>query len=61
MAHLGGDLDKAGAYLKDVYNCRLYDKLKVEFVEVDYAGMVERTNKTKLQAEVACGGGACEL
>jgi ribonucleoside-diphosphate reductase alpha chain len=57
----GGDLRKTTYCLKDRFNWELYRDLCASYTPVDYALMREETNGVKLQQEVACGSGGCEL
>jgi len=56
-----GDVTKATYCMKDIYNNGLWKNLKKSYKPVDYSQMHEETNGTKLGAELACAGGACEL
>jgi hypothetical protein len=47
--------------MKDVYNYKLWTELQREYVEVDYTLLQEEKDNTKLQEEIACGGGKCDL
>lgn len=59
MASYFGDRKKASYAIKDAYNWALWRKLQASYREVDYSQMVETTNGTKLNEEIACAGGAC--
>ncbi|HUS89568.1 MAG TPA: hypothetical protein VMW91_09420 [Desulfosporosinus sp.] len=57
--YFNDDLLKLTYCLKDVYNWKDYFDLTESFQPVDYTKMVETEDNTKLEQEVACGGGAC--
>jgi ribonucleoside-diphosphate reductase alpha chain len=60
-ALFASDVKLTSYCLKDVYCYYLHQRLKAEYVEVDYAGMVEERSGVNLGGEVACAGGACEV
>lgn len=55
------NLRRATYCLKDVYNWKLWCKLKDSYRNVDYSTMVEEHMTTDLQGEAACAGGACVI
>jgi hypothetical protein len=59
--YFDGDVQKATYLLKDVFNYRKWVAIKGSYQTVDYSQMVETSNGTELQREVACSGGACEI
>ncbi len=59
--YFGHDIRKLTYAMKDVYNYKLWTELKHEYKDVDFSQMVEEEDQTKVNQEVACSGGACEL
>jgi ribonucleoside-triphosphate reductase len=59
--YFGGDMKKMTWCLKEVNNWKLWCDLKREYVEVDYSGMTEEEDNTKVQQEWACSGQGCDL
>lgn len=59
--YFGGDVKKMTYCLKDVGNYHYWVALKREYQDVDYTSMIEEEDVTKLQATVACAGGACDV
>jgi len=60
--HFEGDVRKMTRCLKHVNNIKLWEDLKREFVDVDYAQMaVEDDTNDHIQGTVACAGGQCEI
>ena len=53
------DIKKATYALKDMYNIELWNKLKENYVDIDYKDMVEETSTIDVQNELACAGGSC--
>ncbi len=47
--------------MKDVYNYKLWTELNREYQDVDYISVIEKEDNTKLQQEIACAGGTCEI
>jgi ribonucleoside-triphosphate reductase len=61
VKYFEGDIKKLTHAMKDVYNYKLWTELQREYVEVDYTLLQEEKDNTKLQEEIACGGGKCDL
>ena len=59
--YFDGDIKKLTYAMKDVYNYKLWTELQREYVDVDYTLLIENEDNTKLQQELACAGGACEV
>jgi ribonucleoside-triphosphate reductase (thioredoxin) len=59
--YLDGDLKKLTYCMKDVYNYKTYIDVIRENKTVDYTQVLEEIDNTKLQQEVACSGGSCEI
>lgn len=59
--YFDGDVKKLTYAMKDVYNYKLWTELQREYKEVDYTNLFEETDNTKLQEELACAGGACQI
>lgn len=59
--YFDGDVKKLTYAMKDVYNYKLWTELQREYKEVDYTNLFEETDNTKLQEEIACAGGACQV
>ena len=53
------NIKKATYALKDFYNFKLWEKLKENYIDVDYSEMVEETSTANIQNELACAGGSC--
>lgn len=47
--------------MKDVYNWKEWVDMKRNYTSVDYTECTEQEDNTKLQQEVACSGGSCEI
>lgn len=56
-----GDVKQATYSLKDCINWAIWCKLKACYRPVDYTTMIEESNGTKLQGEIACSGGSCDI
>lgn len=56
-----GDVKKMTYCLKCVSNCKLWQDLNREVVDVDFSQMFEATDETKPMDTVACAGGACAI
>ena len=59
--YFDGDVKKLTYAIKDVYNYKLWTELQREYKEVDYTNLFEETDNTKLQEELACSNGRCEI
>jgi len=59
--YFDNDLKRLTYCMKDVYNWKLYCDLRKTFKAVDYTTMIEDEDNTKLEEEIACAGGACEI
>ena len=59
--YFGGDLLIMTRCLKRVHNCKLWEDLMREYVQVDYSELIEDQDNTTLEETIACGGGACEV
>ena len=59
--YFGGDLLNMTRCLKRVHNCKLWEDLMREYVQVDYSELMEDKDNTTLEETIACGGGACEV
>lgn len=59
--YFGGDVRLMTYCLKDVNNWKYWCDLRREYKPVDYTGMIEEEDNTKVQQEWACSGGACEI
>ena len=55
------DIKKLTYCMKDVYNYKLWTELNREYQDVDYISVIEKEDNTKLQQEIACAGGTCEI
>ena len=55
------DLKRLTYCMKDVYNWKLYCDLNQSFQAVDYTTMIENEDNTKLEEEIACAGGSCDI
>jgi len=47
--------------MKDVYNWKEWLDTKRKYESVDYTTCIEEQDNTKLEQEIACSGGACEI
>lgn len=61
IKYTDGDIRKLTYLMKDVYNWKRWLDLNREYQEVDYTQLKEDEDTTKLEQEVACSGGSCEL
>lgn len=59
--YFDGDVKKLTYAMKDVYNYKLWTELQREYKDVDYTLLTENEDNTKLEQELACAGGACEI
>jgi len=60
-SHFAGDVRKMTYCLKDIYNLKKWEKLSLEYKDVDWTTMCEEEDNIDFQQESACAGGACEL
>ena len=56
-----GNLKKATYLLKDVFNWKLWCDLQREYKNVNYEDLIEEEDFTKLEEELSCAGGKCEI
>jgi len=54
-----GDIKKATYALKDMHNIVLWNKLKENYINVNYLNMFEEKSTINVQGELACAGGSC--
>ena len=47
--------------MKDVYNWKEWVDIKRSYSSVDYTLCLEEHDNTKLEQELACAGGSCEI
>jgi ribonucleoside-triphosphate reductase len=59
--YMGGDLKKLSYCMKDVYNWKEWVDMKREYKTVEYTECLETQDNTKLEQELACAGGVCEI
>ena len=59
--YMDGDVKKLSYCMKDVYNWKEWVDMKRNYTSVDYTECTEQEDNTKLQQEVACSGGSCEI
>jgi len=59
--YFDGDLLRMTRCLKRVHNCKHWEDLQREYVNVDYTELIEECDNTKVEETIACGGGACEI
>jgi len=59
--YMGGDLKKLSYCMKDVYNWKEWVDMKREYKTVEYTECLEIQDNTKLEQELACAGGVCEI
>ena len=59
--YFNNDLRKLSYCMKDVYNYKLWTELQQEYKAVDFEEMIEEEDNTKVNQEIACAGGSCEL
>lgn len=59
--YFGGDVLKMSRCLKRVHNCKLWEDLQREYMQVDYSKLTEECDNTIIEQTIACGGGACEI
>ena len=58
--YFDGDVKKMTYCLKDVNNWKYWCDLQREYKDIDYSGMVEEEDNTKIEETTACSGGACQ-
>ncbi len=56
-----GDVKQLTYAMKDVYNYKLWTELRREYQNVDYTELTETEDNTKLQQELACSNGSCDI
>ena len=59
--YFDGDLKSLTYAMKDIDNYKLWTELQSNYQNVNYENMFEDTDNTKLEQEIACAGGACEI
>ena len=59
--YMDGDVKKLSYCMKDVYNWKEWLDTKRKYESVDYTTCIEEQDNTKLEQEIACSGGACEI
>lgn len=59
--YFAGNIRKMTYCLKSVCNFKLWIDLNREFVDVDYASLIEEEDNTTPMQEAACAGGSCNL
>lgn len=60
-SHFAGDVRKMTYCLKDVYNLKMWEKLRKEYRNVNWEEMTEEEDNIDFGQESACAGGACEI
>jgi len=60
-SHFDGEVRKMTYCLKDIYNLKMWEKLSLEYKDVDWTEMCEKEDNIDFQQESACAGGACEM
>jgi len=59
--YMEGDIKKLSYCMKDVYNWKEWVDIKRSYSSVDYTLCLEEHDNTKLEQELACAGGSCEI
>lgn len=59
--YFDGDVLRMTRCLKRVHNCKHWEDLQREYVNVDYTELIEECDNTTVEETIACGGGACEI
>ena len=59
--YFDGDIKKLTYCMKDIYNYKLWTELQREYQDVDYTKLFEAEDNTKLEQELACANGRCEV
>ena len=59
--YFDGDMLRMTRCLKRVHNCKHWEDLQREYVNVNYTELIEECDNTKVEETIACGGGACEI
>ena len=59
--YFDSDIKRLTYCMKDVYNWKEWVDMKRNYTSVDYTECTEQEDNTKLQQEVACSGGSCEI
>jgi len=59
--YMDGDIKKLSYCMKDVYNWKEWLDTKRSYESVDYTTCIEEKDNTKLEQEIACAGGSCEI
>jgi ribonucleoside-diphosphate reductase alpha chain len=57
--YMDGDIKKLTYCMKDVYNWKLWLDLNREYKNVNYEELIEESDFTRPENEIACAGGAC--
>lgn len=59
--YFDGDVKKLTYCMKDIYNYKLWTELQREYQDVDYTQLYEAEDNTKLEQELACANGRCDV
>jgi ribonucleoside-diphosphate reductase alpha chain len=59
--YMDGDIKRLSYCMKDVYNWKEWVDIKRSYASVDYTTCIEEHDNTKLEQELACAGGTCEI
>ena len=59
--YMDGDVKRLTYCMKDVYNWKEWVDVKRSYQAVEYTTCIEEHDNTKLEQELACAGGKCEL
>ncbi len=59
--YFNNDVLKMTRCLKRVHNCKLWEDLQREYVQVNYELLQEERDNTTLEETIACAGGKCEI
>jgi len=61
VSHFDGDIRQMTYCLKDIYNLKMWEKLSLEYSDVDWTSLREEEDSIDFQQDSACAGGACEM
>jgi ribonucleoside-triphosphate reductase len=61
VSHFEGNIRKMTYCLKDIYNLKMWEKLSLEYSDVDWTSLSEEEDNIDFQQDSACAGGACEM
>ena len=59
--YMEGDVKRLSYCMKDVYNWKEWVDTKRCYKPVEYTTCIEEQDNTKLEQELACAGGSCEI